>query len=351
MELDDMRLTMDKTLLTANLFEGFWDRWKVHGVEIDDISFIRKLYLTKDLWFQGWRQLAEKKFKEAEYLERNGLIKQAELSYRTSALYYQLIHWLIPGRCKEKIDWLNISLDIVKQADQITSMKTNYVQLEIDHHAYFGRVRIPNKPIGVIIIMNPLDSTKEELFTYEMDFLEKGLITVSFDGPGQGQTYTIQGIKGTKARWQSFVDGIIEYAASNFIDQNIYLFGTSSGAAWAIYGSSHPGVSKAVAVSPAFRTDKIQLPDYFLERTRFVLEEDHILPSFHEMSLHKPILLVHGKKDVMVRDEDIYQLYEQLPFGKAYLEYEDEGHCCNYKLSEIRRITVDWFTGKWGSNK
>jgi hypothetical protein len=342
-----MNGTIEKTLLTVNLFDGFWDRWLVHGVLKEDLSALRVSYLSKDLWFQGWEKLAEKRMKNAEALKQNGLLKEAEIEYRTAALYYQLIQWLIPSRSEEKRDWLIKSLDVVKEADRLSKIDTKNVKLDFTEQCYYGRVRIPSNPRGVIIIINPLDSAKEELFTYEMDFAEKNYITLSFDGPGQGQTYTMDGVKGTLKRWHEFVDGVIEYAYSLFSDQNIYLFGTSSGAAWAIYGSCHPFVSKAVAVSPPFRTNDVKMPDYFTERVRCVSEEE-IVPPYHTLSLRQPVLLVHGKKDLMVKDESMYQLFQMLPEGKEFLEYPEEGHCCNYKLPEIRQRAITWFEEEGG---
>jgi alpha-beta hydrolase superfamily lysophospholipase len=38
----------------------------------------------------------------------------------------------------------------------------------------------------VVLMTMGLDSTKEELLTFEMDFLRRGMAIVAFDGPGQG---------------------------------------------------------------------------------------------------------------------------------------------------------------------
>lgn len=340
--------TIDKTLLTASLFEGFWDRWIVHGVSYHDLAKLRHSLITKEHWFKTWSELAEDKYKKAESIEKVGLVEQAESVYRTAALYFQLNQWLIPEHGGEKLDWLMKSLQIVKEADQLTDIKTEYVELVIDENVYYGRVRVPENPLGAIIIINPIDSTKEELFSYEMDFVEKNYVVVSFDGPGQGETYTRHGLKATKLRWERFVDRMIEYTSNTFPTQDIFLFGTSSGAAWAIYGSSNEKVSKVVAVSPAFRNEEIQMPDYFMERM-FAVSDEAIIPDYPQIKLQKPIFLVHGKKDVMVKDEAIYSLFENLPSGKILLEYEEEGHCCNYKLPEIRTKAIEWFQGKWGT--
>ena len=338
--------TIDKTLLTARLFEGFWDRWIVHGVEKDDLAKIRSSFLTKEQWVNGWQELAIQKFIEAEGLKQLNKKNEAENKFRIAGLYYQLIHWLIPKDNKEKIQWLNESLVAFHQADQTSGIATRYDLIEIENNICFGRIRIPMSPMGVVIIINPLDSTKEELFTYEMDFISDGFITVSFDGPGQGQTYTYLGFKGTRERWRQFIDSLIDYSKVQFPDLPLYLFGTSSGAAWALYGSCNPKVTKVVAVSPAFMNEEIKLPDYFIERTRFVLEEDNVLPEIENLPYRNPVLLVHGKKDVMLSDETIYSLFNKLPVEKIFLEYEEEGHCCNYKLPEIRKISTEWFQGK-----
>ncbi|WP_227522011.1 alpha/beta hydrolase [Bacillus solitudinis] len=336
--------TINKTLLTANLIDGFWERWIVHGVDRSDLATMRSAYLTKETWVSGWREIAERTFSEAGKLERINNHREAEYAFRTAALYYQLVQWLLPEREEAKIEWLNISLSVCELADRISTIKTKYAKLPIENHYCFGRIRIPLNPKAVIVIVNPFDSTKEELFTYEMDFVNNGYITVSFDGPGQGQTYAYQGLLGSTLRWQQFIDELIEYAYLHFPGLNIHLFGTSSGASWAIYGSCNPNVSKVIAVSPAFISEDKRLPDYFIERTRYVLEkgENQILPSFEQLSFQHPVYLIHGKKDVMVSTEDIYNLYKELPAGKKLIEYEDEGHCCNFKLPEIRQLAMEW---------
>ncbi|PLR78207.1 alpha/beta hydrolase [Bacillus sp. V3-13] len=338
-----VKSTIDKTLLTANLFDGFWDRWIVHGVEREDIDTLRSSYLTKDRWMDGWRKRADQKFLEAEKLEQDNSFAEAEMKFRAAGLYYQLMQWLIPERKTEKIGWLNVSLSAFEKADKLSPIKAKYVQLPIGEQNCFGRVRIPSQTKGVVIIINPLDSTKEELFTYELDFISKGYIVVSFDGPGQGQTFTFEGLRGTTRRWESFIDVLIDFTSNTFPNLPINLFGTSSGAAWALYGSCNPKVNKTVAVSPAFVGGGIKLPDYFVERSRFVLEEEKSLPSYELLPFRNPVMLFHGKQDVMVSDSNIYHLYEQLPQGKCLVEYEEEGHCCNYKLAEIRQKAVEWF--------
>ncbi|GGE29813.1 hypothetical protein GCM10011391_05410 [Pullulanibacillus camelliae] len=338
--------TIHKTLLTARLMDGFWDRWKAHGVLETELSKIRPLFTSKDNWIEAWRELGEQKLFEARHFIREQAPDQAEIAFRTAGLYFQFNQWLLPEMCQEKTEWLNTSLQAFQQADALSEVEAEYVRIPFnEQHQLFGRIRLPKNPKGVLLFINPFDSIKEELFTYEMDFVTQGYITVSFDGPGQGQTYSYQGLRATTENWQTFVDTIIAYASQSFGHLPLYLFGTSSGASWALYGSCSSLITKAVAVSPAFPTNDISgLPDYFIERNQYLMEKEAgILPPLSELIYQNPILLAHGRKDVMVADEKVYSLLNQLPIGHLYLEYEDEGHCCNYKLPEIRKRAMAWF--------
>jgi acyl carrier protein len=87
------------------------------------------------------------------------------------------------------------------------------------------------------------------------------------------------------------------------------------------------------------------MPEYFSERMAYIWDENTktILPDLAHPPTDKPVLLFHGNKDVMVKDQDIYRLYKTLPVGKRIVEYANEGHCCNFKLNEIRQASARWF--------
>ena len=194
------------------------------------------------------------------------------------------------------------------------------------------------------------DSSKEELFKYEMDFVEGGFITISFDGPGQGETFIYNEVIGTRIRWEKFIQQVIDYASKLFPDLPIYLFGISLGASWVLYGSSHKNVKKAVAVSPAVELEKMNMPSYFMQRmdcSCIVTEEERAIPKFNEIKYHSPILVFHGNKDSMVPNKVMYELFQKLSTEKKLIEYEDEGHCCNNKLDKIRRIALMWFANEF----
>lgn len=337
--------TIRKTLKTTYLFDGFWDRWVAHGLHADFPKQDRKPLTSLENWIELLENEAIKRKEQAETMKQRNQLKQAEQLLRQASLYYNLIYWVFPQNNEYKQDWYKRCKALMNAADDLSSIETKSVELIIDDHICFGRTRYPKNPKGCIIIINPIDSSKEELYKYEMYFNEQNYITVSFDGPGQGETY-LNGLIGTRQRWEAFVNAVIDFSGQSFPDQKIYLFGTSLGASWALYGSAHPLVEKVSAVSPGVELSKMNMPKYFMERMDFsqqLSSDTTPIPKLEQIKYDTPILLFYGEEDTMVPRNEMERLFEMFPSGKRFVEYKEEAHCCNNKLMEIFGVTVDWF--------
>ena len=336
-------MTIQKTLMTSRLFEGFWERWIAHGIDREVIEQGKENFLEIDDWINWFQKHALLYEKQANIAQAEFQFIQAEQGYRKAGLYYNLIQWIYPNRCPEKIHYYEQSIELFKLADDLSDVYTRNVKVKVDDQYCVGRIRIPTYYKGCMLIISPIDSSKEELYSYEKHFLESGFVTISLDGPGQGETFILNNLKATNSRWELFLNEVINLAHSSFPTLDISLFGTSSGAAWAIKGSNHPLVSKAVAISPPI-AHKGHLPNYFEERLEYVTEsQPNILPELNDVSNCKSVILFHGNEDVMVEDEDMYKLFVRLPEPKHLVEYPEEGHCCNNKLHEVREISMKWF--------
>lgn len=337
--------TIQKTLMTARLFDGFWDRWVAHGLVYSEIAGVRAPLKSIAEWEKSFSQIAVKHYEKAIDNEKMGFTLKAEKSYRISGLYYNLVHWIYPDNSNEKIEWLNKSNEIFLKADQLSAIRCTREFISIEGIKCAGRVRVPEDPQGCIIIVNPIDSTKEELYANEKQFIDSGYITVSFDGPGQGETFTLNGLRATRENWELFLNEVIDFTFRSFPGLSIHLFGTSSGAAWAIYGSTNPKIKSAVAVSPPLE-DNSSIPNYFGDRINFITKncDTRIMPNLKETSNYSSILLFHGSKDLMINTREMHQFYEKLHSPKDLVEFTEEGHCCNFKLNEVRDLSMKWFS-------
>lgn len=64
------------------------------------------------------------------------------------------------------------------------------IEMSLDDKHLSANLRRPagnNRP-ALVVLLPGLDSAKEEFFNWENVFLKRGLATVSFDGPGQGES-------------------------------------------------------------------------------------------------------------------------------------------------------------------
>lgn len=344
--------TIKRTLKTAKLIDAFWERWIVHGLDMKDLCEVRNHLNTAEEWFSSWESLALKKIKIAKELEADGNLTKAEYAYRQASLYYNINYWLNPKKTEQKQNWYKLCLYYTSIADSLSKYKTIYKRLTVNNSFICsGRIRIPTNPKGCIVIINPIDSTKEELFKYEMDFVEAGYITLSFDGPGQGETFINNSVIGTRQKWEQMINHVIDYANEEFKGLPINLFGTSLGGSWVLYGSSHKSVSKSVAVSPAGNLEDLNMPSYFMDRmycSCFVDDIDtRAMPKLNGADSKAPIMIFHGCKDMMVTTDVMNQLFDAIISEKQLIKYESEGHVCNNKLDEIRKLSLSWFDGDY----
>jgi len=339
--------TIEKTMLTSFLLEGFWDRWIANGIPRETVSELRQRINSLDDWIRILQKHADVYEKRAVHvldLDQHSVGEAANF-YRLAGMHYNLIQWMFPETGDEKREWYQRCKDMHGQADQLVADEIMNVTIQVEGSRCYGRIRNSELPKGCVIIINPIDSSKEELVKYEDHFAGMGFATVSFDGPGQGETYAFNHQRATRESWDLFVNEVIDFTALQFPGLQLYLFGTCLGGAWSIQGSSHPKVCRTVSVSPVINGDT-RVPDYFTERLLNIIEDSKsglLLRVDNFDDYVSPILLVHGKKDTIIQQDNIYDLYTKLPMEKRLIQYVDEGHGCNYRIDEILNAAGDWY--------
>lgn len=328
------------------LYARFWDRWIANGMPAATVTELRERLFVLEDWIGILHKHAKVYEQQAASLLIQDSISDAENLYRLAGMHYSLMQWIFPATGVEKRTWYARCKDMHRKADALSEDEIIHVAIPVEGNDCYGRIRAPDRPRGCVILLNPVECSKEELFDYEGSFTKMGFVTVCFDGPGQGETYVSGQYKATEHRWELFLNRLIEFAAFRYPDLDLYLFGNSSGATWGLVGSSHPKVCRTVSVSPIIENHS-RIPDYVIERLAHIIDcneqEQRLLPKLKNLERMGPILFVHGKKDVIVKDEDLRELYDNLPNMKRLIEYVDEGHCCIHRRSGILKFAVEWY--------
>lgn len=178
----------DRRILSAK--EHWAGRMVTNGVPLADfLDVTTNVNAWKD-WCKTWTKKGDLHQKLGnEAISGNKTISAAE-HYRTAAVCYHFGRFLFVDFPEEMRAAHVKSVQCYNKALPFLNPSGTRLSIPYDGKLLYGNLRVPkskfSKPPVVILILG-LDSTKEEMFTYESVFLERGIATFSFDGPGQGE--------------------------------------------------------------------------------------------------------------------------------------------------------------------
>lgn len=175
-----------------------------------------------------------------------------------------------------------------------------------------GNLRRPSgaSRLPLVLLVPGLDSSKEELFAIENDFLQRGLATLTIDGPGQSENSVNFAIR---PNWETVITPLLDHLAGLDlgVDQDrIGLMGISMGAIYGPRAAAHEKRIKALvglagpynlgecwdALNPLTRGGYVyytkSADDAEAKRKAYTLNLEGILDK-----VTQPLLVIHGGKD------------------------------------------------------
>jgi len=227
----------------------------------------------------------------------------------------------------------------------------------------FGNLR---KPAGaakapIVVMCMGLDSTKEEMGDYEDRFLKRGLATLSFDGPGQGEAeYDFP----LCPEFEKPVKAVIDFLERrDDIDAaRIGIWGVSLGGYFAPRAAAcEPRIKACVALSGAFqrRSNFEGRPSINFEAFRVrshcaTLEDAGKVAK--RMSLAEvagnircPIYIVAGSKDPLTPPSEAQKLADAVSGPCVLSVIEGGNHVVNNLWYRYRDQTADWMARQLGA--
>jgi 2,6-dihydroxypseudooxynicotine hydrolase len=229
----------------------------------------------------------------------------------------------------------------------------------------YGNLR---KPAGVtkapiVVMCMGLDSAKEEMDDYENRFLQRGLATLSFDGPGQGEAEYDFGIC---PEYEKPVKAVIDFLEThNDIDAaRIGIWGVSLGGYYAPRAACFEkrikacvALSGAYERSPSFEGRPIINVEAFRVRSKSANLEEAGKVSVR-MSLKGiaknitcPIYIVAGTKDRLTPHTHAEKLAAEVSGPCVHSVVEGGTHVVNDLWYRYRDQTADWMATQLGVAK
>jgi 2,6-dihydroxypseudooxynicotine hydrolase len=232
---------------------------------------------------------------------------------------------------------------------------------------YDGRflAAILRKPAGVarpplVVMAMGLDSAKEEMDAYERTFLARGLATLAFDGPGQGEAEYDFPIRGD---YEVPVARVLDWVErrDDLDPARIALWGVSLGGYYAARAAAFDRRIKAcVALSgpydwaEGFDSRNELTREAFRVRSRCATMEEAkakartLSLAGVANSIRCPIMIVAGELDRLTPASEARRLAAEVAGPCALLVVPGGTHVANNRAYAYRPQTADWLAARLG---
>ena len=236
------------------------------------------------------------------------------------------------------------------------------VKIPFGEHFFYGNLRKPVDSIKppVILMTLGLDSAKEEMETNEIIFLERGMATLAFDGPGQGESEYEQPIC---PEYELPVKSVLDWLEKrdDVDSDSVGIWGVSLGGYYAPRAAAFDERIKAcISLTGPFNLIECyeKLPGLtktaFMHRSNSSNEEEARQVAVR-MSLEGvaekiscPLYVVAGKLDRVIPHQQAIKLAHTAS-GEVVLNLvEDGGHVANNRAYKYRTQSADWIATKLG---
>ncbi|MBV9556981.1 MAG: prolyl oligopeptidase family serine peptidase [Pseudolabrys sp.] len=331
-------------------------RFVANGVALADFEDVTRSLKSYDDWCRAWSDKAALH----EQLGRDALAKGKNLTagecLQRAGVYYHFASFLF--------------------VNDVPQMKVAHMkgvacrQAALPHLTPPGeRVSIPyqgktmagilRKPAGIenppiVVMACGLDSTKEEGDAYESSFLNRGMSTLIFDGPGQGEGQYDWPIRGD---YEVPVKAVLDYVETrkDLDTSRIGMWGVSLGGYYAPRATAHDKRIKACVAlggpfdwGAAFDTLPELTQEAFRVRSHAKTKAD-AKRNAQTLSLvgvankiNVPIFIVNGRLDRVVPASDAERLAREVKGPVELVMVEDGNHIANNRAYRWRSQSADW---------
>jgi 2,6-dihydroxypseudooxynicotine hydrolase len=344
------------------IFSHFYPRYAGTGVDFNDLNrLIGRIEHWSD-WCRLWSEEAARHERLAEEAAAQGRRLTAAQAWLRAAIYYHYGKHLF-GAHPEEFNAAQASmLRCYEKASPGLPRPMERLEIPYMGKHIFGRLRRPDNVARppVAIILPGLDACKEELHEWTEPFLDRGMATVTLDGPGQGEAAADFPIT---TKWGPVMAAVLAFLAKRpDVDaDNVGVVGQSLGAFYApLSAAQEPRLKACVSNCGPFNFGPVlpQMPDVsqdlFRIRAHLKTREEalayaHQLNMSHEaQNITCPLLIVFGAGDRIIPVSEGELLAKAVKGRVDLVVYEEGNHVCFNIPYKFRPLTADWMAEKLG---
>jgi dienelactone hydrolase len=322
------------------------------GVDYNDFGATTSRIGTWDEWLDVWCENGDM---HAGLAGEAGSRRTAGEAWSRATVGYHFAKfvWVVdPKRSRATADK---AVAAMRKTHEYLDPDAERIEVPLDGGRVVGNLRRPrsDEHPPLVLLVPGLDSTKEEFFRLENVFLDRGMATLSMDGPGQGECgYELP----IRPDYEVAVTAVLDAIAGRTdIDvERVGLLGVSLGGYYAPRVLAfEPRVKAGVGLSGPYRFGDIwdtvppQTRETFVAKS-FASSDEEGRAKAAELDLsgvaeriRQPYLAITGKLDRLIPWEQSERAAREAPNG-IFLLHEDGNHGCANVPYKTRPVAADW---------
>jgi 2,6-dihydroxypseudooxynicotine hydrolase len=340
-------------------------RFVSNGVPLTDFEEVTAGIERWEDWCRAWsargavhEELGRTALADGCGLSAGEHLTRAAVCYHFSKFVFVVDYAQMKAAHRKAVECRNLALPLLRPPGERVAIPYQ------DKHLY-GNLRKPggvSRPPLLVMCMG-LDSTKEEMDSNESVFLDRGMATLTFDGPGQGEGEYDFGIRGD---YEVAAKAVLDFAAgrSDIDPARIGIWGVSLGGYYAPRAAAFDKRIKAcISLSGPFEWAEFydRLPE--LTRNTFLVRAKCRTPAearAHAATLSLkdvaknitcPLFVVAGKLDGIVPWQESEKLAASASGPVVRCFIEDGNHVANNRGYRYRTQSADWMAQCLGVSK
>jgi len=331
------------------------------GVDYNDFVRTTGRIERWEQWLSAWRETAGEHLDLARAAEDAGRGRSAGEAYLHAALclHFAKFVWVLDAAAHRAVT--EHAIAALGRAHAHLDPSAERIEAPLDGAPLAANLRRPPRPVAgaarspLVILIPGLDSTKEEFFHWENVFLERGMATLSMDGPGQGETGFTSHIRPDyEVAVAALLDALAARGDSDVDLSRVGAAGVSLGGYYAPRAAAfEPRIRAVAAISGPYDFGETWDDLPALTREAFVVKSGagdgrqgraraHALSLRGVLSrLTAPALFVTGALDRIVPWEQTARAASETPNG-SFVLYEHGSHVCSNVPYRYRPLVGDW---------
>lgn len=331
-------------------------RMVTNGVPLADFQQVTTDITQWDEWCPAWVVRGDVHYSLGETAEAEGRLRSASGHFQTASVCYHFGKFLFVHDIPQMKATHELCVAAHLRALPNLSPRGERVRMPFEGTHLTGILRKPNGvdcPPVVVMCMG-LDSTKEEMSSNEMVFLDRGMATLAFDGPGQGEAeYKLP----IRPDYEAPVGAVIDWleARADVDAARVGLWGVSLGGYYAPRAAAfEKRISACISLTGPFDFAEAFQRAPALTRTAFTVRshvktEVEALTMAASLNLSEvaqmiecPIYIVGGALDRVIPPYHSARLAETVSGPVTLNMVEDGTHVVNNRPYKYRPQSADW---------